>query len=89
MEKISLDAAVAEIGQFIDEQPPSEEETEEREEIHTLQMAHPVDALSQAIQEHLTQSGLGTEFAISDGMVRPQPTGYFKEILVGQFEDKE
>ena len=33
VEKISLDAAVAEIGQFIDEQPPPEEE---REEIHVV-----------------------------------------------------
>lgn len=34
----------------------------ETEEIHTLQMAQPVainDALSQAIREHLTQTGLG------------------------------
>ena len=89
VEKISLDAAVAEIGQFIDEQPPPEEE---REEIHTLQMAQPVDALSQAIQEHLTQSGLGAEFATSDGMdyasVQQSP-GYLKQILMGQFEDKE
>ncbi len=61
VEKISLDAAVAEIGQFIEEQQPTEEE--EQQEIHTLQMAQPVmnDALSQAIQEHLTQSGLGAE----------------------------
>lgn len=57
VEKISLDAAVAEIGQFIEEQPAEEEE---EQQIHTLQMAQPVinDALSQAIQEHLTQSGL-------------------------------
>lgn len=56
VEKISLDAAVAEIGQFIEEQPAEEEQ----QQIHTLQMVQPVmnDALSQAIQEHLTQSGL-------------------------------
>lgn len=61
VEKISLDAAVAEIGQFIEEQQqqPADEE-EQQQQIHTLQMAQPVmnDALSQAIQEHLTQSGL-------------------------------
>lgn len=56
VEKISLDAAVAEIGQFIEERSTEEDQ----QEIHTLQMAQPVinDALSQAIQEHLTQTGL-------------------------------
>ena len=62
VEKISLDAAVAEIGQFIEEQQQQQEQqqqpTEEVEQIHTLQMAQPRlnDALSQAIEEHLTQS---------------------------------
>jgi hypothetical protein len=58
VEKISLDAAVAEIGQFIEEQQQQQQPTEEVEQIHTLQMAQPRlnDALSQAIEEHLTQS---------------------------------
>lgn len=108
---------MAEIGQFIEEQQP----TEEQQEIHTLQMAQPVmnDALSQAIQEHLTQSGLGAEQLgdftadpstsasilnqyhtagnTSDGLdyasVHPDEQsstpGYLKQILMGQFEDKE
>lgn len=70
VEKISLDAAVAEIGQFIEEQQQPADE-DDQQQIHTLQMAQPVinDALSQAIQEHLTQSGLvvGPNHQLVDG----------------------
>lgn len=47
----ALDAAVAEIGDFMNAGQQQENN------LHTLQMAQPMsDALSQAIQEHLTQS---------------------------------
>lgn len=86
VEKISLDAAVAEIGQFIEEQQQQEEQqqpAEEVEQIHTLQMAQPRlnDALSQAIQEHLTQSCLvvGGDFSndpsASASMLNPYSAG--------------
>lgn len=72
----SLDAAVAEIGEFMQvnqeqqhhqeqhhhQQQQQHHQQGEEDDLHTLQMAQPInDALSQAIQEHLTQSLVGEE----------------------------
>ena len=96
------------------QQPEALEEADETQQIHTLQMAQPVamnDALSQAIREHLTQTGLSSVHldslqpydvsgSASDGQcidyasIHPDDQqvatpGYIKQILLGQFEDKD
>lgn len=112
--RIKATAATEMEGQYSEQPETIAEGVEQTEEIHTLQMAQPVmnDALSQAIREHLTQTGLGevhldplqtyevpgstaegppcTSYASihpDDGQVATP--GYLKQILMGQFEDKD